>query len=230
MHKTYKIVVSTLILVYVLSFLSFPAIAQDSVEMTDTEILGAMEFGPGSDVPLGDPFESGYVWISDVEPVKAKWTIYDPGMHQVTVVEHIPSIKQKITSGEHTGKWAYGDRSAFTLPAFASKGTWLAKVEYEMADGTTRSGGSAEDPNVKYIGIPCTLSGDWFGNFFLYPYYFFGMKMPALFWFPFAFLWVPAVFILILIVWTRSVKGFAMVIRGAVNAGKEAIREARYTK
>lgn len=230
--NTYKLVVSTLMLVYILSFLSVSAAAvtPEAIEITDAEITGAMEFGAGSDIPLGDPFESGYVWIDVVEPIKAKWTIYDPMFHHITTVEHPPTIKQKITEGEHAGKWAYGDRAAFTLPSFSSKGTWLAKIDYEMADGTSRSGGSAVDPDIKYIGFPCTSSGDMFGNIFIYPWYLAGMKMPAYFWFPLAFFWLPALFILVLIVWTRSVKGVALVFRGAIDAGKEAIRTARYTR
>ena len=226
--NTYKILVPTLILVCVLSFLSLPVMAQESVKLTNAEMNAVIEFGPGSDIPLSSPFESGYVWISTVEPVKAKWTIYDPGMHQITVIEHIPAIKQRITTGEHAGKWAFGDSTSFTLPAFASKGAWLAKCDYVMADGSILPLPiSAEDSNIKYIAMPCTLPGDWFGNIFLYPQYFFGMKMPALIWMPFAFFWIPALFIIVLIIWTRSVSGFALVIRGAIDAGKDAIRQAQ---
>ena len=152
-------------------------------------------------------------------------------MHYVTTIEHIPSVKQKLTTGEHAGKWAYADRSAFTIPAFASKGTWIAKCDYIMADGSTDARPiSAEDSDIRYQAIPCTLPGDWFGNVFLYPWYLVGIKMPALFWFPLALFWLPAMFILILIVWTRSVGGFATVIRGAIDAGKKAIRQAHRTR
>ena len=228
----YRMVVVAILLAYAIPF-SFSASAAEvtSMEMTDAEIAAGIEYGPGSDAPLSSPIESQYVWLSVVEPVKARWTVYDPGMHQITTIEHIPTIKQKITTGEHAGKWAFGDRSAFTLPAFAPKGTWIAKCDYVLADGSIVSPPiSAEDPNIRYLGIPCTLPGDWFGNVFLYPWYLAGAKMPALFWFPLALFWLPALFILILIVWTRSVKGFVMVIRGAIDAGKEAIRSARYTK
>lgn len=229
--NTYRLVVSTLFLVCILSFLSLPVMAQDTIELSDIEMAGVLEYGPGSDAPLSSPFESGYVWISTVEPIKAKWTIYDPTVHRVTTITHVPTIKQKITTGEHAGKWMFADRSAFTLPAFASKGTWLAKCEYELADGSTLSlPVSAVDSNIMYIGIPCTLSGSMFGNVFLYPWYLAGMKMPAYFWLPLGPAWGIAVFVLILIVWTRSIKGFVLVIRGAVDAGKEAIRSARYTR
>lgn len=219
--NTYRIVALAMFLACTISLFPFPVTAEyQSVELTEAELAGAIEFGPGSDVPVRDPFESGYVWISTVEPVKAKWSIYDPSMHLVTTIEHIPTIKQKLTTGEHTGKWAFGDATTFTLPAFASKGNWIARCEYIMADGSTH-------PGSGLLGIPCTLPGDIIGSIFSHPWYFFGMKMPAIFWFPLIIVWAPALFILVCLVFTRSITGFVDVIRGAVDAGKAAAHKAR---
>lgn len=222
-RNTYKIVAMAMVLAYAISILSFPVDAerQYSIELTGAELSGTIEFGPGSDVPVRDPFESGVVWLSNVEPVKAKWHIYDPGMHLVTTMEHVPSIKQRGSwqVDSRTFTWAFGDTASFTLPAFAAKGTWIAKCEYTMADGSTYSGSGL-------LGIPCTLPGDLIGNIFSYPWYLAGMKMPAIFWFPLIIFWAPALFILVCIVFTKSITGFVGVVRGAVSAGRK-IRRAR---
>lgn len=224
--NTYRIVIVAILLAYAIPF-SFSASATETMELTDVEIAAGMKYGPGSDCPLSSPIEAGYGWVSAVEPVKAVWTIYDPNMHYVTTITHIPTFKQKITSGEHVGKWSYGDRSSFTLPAFATKGTWLAKCEYEMADGSRSAPPiSAVNPEFIYQGVPCTASGSWL-DFFTCPWYFLGWKAPAYVWFPFAFGWVPLLGLGILLVWTRSSKGVAEILRGAWNAGKEFKRTAK---
>lgn len=228
--NTYKMVATAMFIACAISLISFPVTAAEisSVKLTDAEVSAGIEFGPGSDCPLSSPSEPQYSWISTVEPVKAKWSVYDPGMHLVTTIEHVPSVKFKITTGELAGKWAFGDGTSFTLPAFASKGTWLAKCEYIMADGSTSSPPiSAEHPEYLFQGIPCTLPGDMVGNIFSYPWYLAGMKMPAIFWFPLIIFWAPAVFILVCLVFTRSITGFVDVVRGAVHAGREAARKAR---
>lgn len=223
----YRIIVVAVLLAYAipLSF-SVPAAEISSMELTDAEVSAGIEYGPGSDAPLSSPIESGYVWISSVEPIKAKWTIYDPTVHYVTTIEHVPAIKIQITSGEHTGKWGFGDRSSFTLPAFATKGTWLAKCEYIMADQSTFSPGISAETDAMYQGIPCTLPGSW-ADFFTCPWYFLGWKAPAMFWFPFGPVWGILLFLGVLLVWTRSAKGVAGVLRGAWNAGKEFKRTAK---
>lgn len=218
----YRMVVVAILLAFAIPLsLSVSAADISSMELTDAEIEAGIEYGPGSDCPLQSPIESRYVWISTVEPVKAKWTVYDPGMHYVTTIEHIPTMKQQITSGEHEGKWAFGDRSSFTLPAFASKGTWLAKCEYVMADGSTMSPPISAETDAIYMGIPCTQPGSW-ADFFTCPWYFFGWKAPPLIWFPFAFIWIPLLLLGVLLVWTKSISGVVGVFKGAIQAGREA--------
>jgi len=152
-------------------------------------------FGPGSQVPMRTPVEGEYYWVSSVEPVKARWTFYSPGFKQVYQMEKQLSLKQRISSGEHAGKWAYADETAFTIPAFAEKGTWIAKPEVVMADGSVHSGASAEEPNIKYVGFPVTSSGGWVENLFGAPWYALNIQMPPVFWFPLILLWGPALFI-----------------------------------
>jgi hypothetical protein len=152
-------------------------------------------FGPGSDFPLRTPVESSYVWISSVEPVKTVWTIYQPGLQPVYTFEKTVSYKQRITTGEHAGKWAVADEAVFTIPCFATKGDWLAKPVIYLEDGSTITGVSAENTQAKYIAFSITSSGDFFTNLFGSPWYFLNMRMPPLFWFPMIILWGPALFI-----------------------------------
>lgn len=223
----YRIVAVAVLLAYAIPLSFSVSAAVPYMELTDAEEAAGVQFGPGSDCPLKVPIESGYAYIYNVEPVKAKWTIYDPSFHYVTTIEHVPALKQKITSGEHAGKWLVADKTAFTLPAFAEKGTWYARCTFQLADSSESTPPvSAEEPEIEWIGIPCTLPGSW-TDFFTCSWYFFGWKAPAMFWFPFGFIWVPLLILGILLVWTRSAKGVAMILRGAWNAGKEFKRTAK---
>ncbi|MBS3748186.1 MAG: hypothetical protein KGY67_00615 [Candidatus Thermoplasmatota archaeon] len=152
-------------------------------------------FGPGSDVPVRTPVESGYSWVSSVEPVKATWKFYTPNFQLVYTIEKQVSFKQKIQSGEHAGKWAFADDAVFRIPAFAQKGNWLAKPEITLSDGSKISGVSADNPNAKYIAIPVTSSGNAINNLFTAPWYGLGFQFPPLFWFPLGILWIPALFV-----------------------------------
>lgn len=152
-------------------------------------------FSPGSEVPVRTPVESGYSWISSVEPVKATWKFYTPNLELVYTIEKPLSFKQRIPSGEYAGKWAFADDAVFTIPAFSQKGNWLAKPEITLTDGSTISGVSADNPNAKYIAIPITSSGDGISNFFTAPWYGFGIQFPPLFWFPLSIFWIPALFV-----------------------------------
>jgi len=180
------------------SLFSGTALGAEVIGVESSEVMltdSMMQWGPGSQLPLRSPNEPEYVWVSSVEPVKAVWTIYNPGMREITKLEHPVSLKQRIPSGEHAGKWGFADETAFTIPAFAEKGTWYAKYETHMADGSVQSGVSAENPNYKYISFSVTSSGDVITNLFGAPWYLFGMAMPPVFWFPLILLWGPAIFI-----------------------------------
>lgn len=151
-------------------------------------------FGPGSEVPLRTPVESEYVWIDAVEPQKATWTFYKPGLRSILTIEKEITYKKQITSGEYAGMWAFADTATFTVPALADVGSWLAKPEITMKDGTVRQGVSAESPTAIYIAFS-VISGDPFTNLFEAPWYLFNIQMPPLFWFPLILVWGPALFI-----------------------------------
>ncbi len=197
-----------------------------SVELQDVGFTSSdMAFGPGSDIPLQCPLETGYAWISSVEPNVARWKIYDPTFHLIYTFEHPPAFKKKITQGEYAGKWAFADSTSFTVPAFAKKGSWLAKPEFVLADGTVVEGVSAENPEAKYLALPVTLSGSVIDNIFIAPNYFFGIKFPALFWFPLSLLWIPALIVLVAIIYTRSISGAVDLFKGMARATREAKKE-----
>jgi len=213
-----KIIIGMLLVLAIFSLSSLvSAVSIDSVEVSDAKITSGLQIGAGSSYPLYSPLESNYIWVTSVEPVKVKWTIYDPTMHQVTTIEKTPAVKY-----QEGGKWYVADRAAFTLPAFAAKGTWLASCEFILADGTSFSGVSAEQPNVLFLGIPCSYSGDILPNLFVYSWYLFGAKMPAYFWFPGFILWVPLVYIGICWTFSRSIGGFVDMTKEAIKAGREA--------
>ena len=184
-----------------------------------------MAFGPGSDIPIQSPLETGYVWISSVEPNVCRWKIYDPSFHLIYTFEHPPALKKKITQGDYAGKWAFADSASFTVPAFAKKGNWLAKPEFVLADGTIVEGVSAENPEARYLALPVTLSGSVIDNIFVAPNYFFGIKFPALFWFPLCLLWIPALIVLVAIIYTRSISGAVDLFKSMVRATREAKKE-----
>jgi len=117
------------------------------------------------------------------------WTIYTPHFQEVTKLEHPPSTKTRVE-----GKWGWADKTAFTIPAFAEKGTWAAGCEVTFTDGTKQTI-MFGDGQYLYVGIPVTSSGDLLTNLFGAPWYLLGMKMPPVFWFPLILLWGPALFI-----------------------------------
>lgn len=205
--------------------LSFSASAIDSVEISDIWIQEGAGFGPGSECPLYTPFESGYVWVSDVEPVKAVWTIYTPFYQPVYSISHRPSYKVE----QADGTWHFADRSAFTIPAFASKGNWLAKCVFEMADGSKLTRGSAENPNIIYMAYPVTRD-DPLASIFTAPWFFFGFGMPPYFFVPGFLLWVPLIYIAFCAIFSRSIGGFVDMTKQALSAGREARRKLKRTK
>lgn len=224
MHK--KITVGILLMLAIFS-LSFSASAVDieSIDIGEIEIQDGMEFGPGSEAPLYSPFEAGYAWVCDVEPVKAVWHIYDPVFHLVTKIEHTPSMKSQQASGE----WHFADRSAFTIPAFASKGNWLAKCVFHMADGTTLTLGSAENPEVVYMAYPVTKD-DLFASIFTAPWFLFGMGFPPLFFVPGFILWVPLLYIAFCAIFSRSIGGFVDMTKQALSEGRKARGQFKRSK
>jgi len=164
-------------------------------------------FGPGSEVPFRTPMESGYLWKDSVEPLKVVWTFYQPGLRPIYTMEKDLTYKKQITEGTDTGKWVFADTATFTVPALAETGTWLAKSEIKMADGTVRQGVSAENSQSIYIAFPVE-GGDPITNLFGAPWYFFNMKMPPLFWFPLILVWGPALFIAICFISPRVSETF----------------------
>jgi len=162
----------------------------DTVQVTDAELLTGSSFGPGSSFPLFAPNNIGYVYVTSKEPMKVAWTIYDPGYVEVTTIEHVPSTKYRDGTD-----WHWADKTAFVIPAFAEKGTWLAGCEVTFVDGSKATVMFGDNGEYLYIGIPVDDSGDWVKNLFGAPWYLFGMQMPPVFWFPLILLWGPALFI-----------------------------------
>ena len=205
MRKQKKLIITIFLL---LSFLIVPttSLAMSGIEITEGTITGEIfypaiyygetieGFGPGSEVSFRTPHESGYVWIDPIEPTKATWKIYQPGLRPFLTIEKELTFKKKMTTGEHIGMWAFADTATFIVPAFAETGTWLAKPEITMADGSIRQGVSAENPDIKYIAFP-VVGGDPITNLFGSPWYLAGWKMPPVFWFPLVLIWGPALFI-----------------------------------
>ena len=211
------------VVLLVLAILSFSQLVvadttYPSEQISTDSITSEIELGPGSTYPIMSPIESNYVWVSPIEPAKAIWNIYDPQMHLVFTITHVPSVKYQHTDNN----WHFTDSSAFTFPAFAQKGTWLATCDYQMVDGSIQSRPiSAEDPNIRYLGIPCTAEGDIFGNIFLYPWYAFGVQMPAFFWFPGCIIWIPLVWIGFCAIFSRSIGGFVDMTKQMLDSAKK---------
>ena len=215
MHKRKVLLLSLALFLFLSSLAS--AVRVDSVKLNEISIQEGLEYGPGSKAPLFSPIETEYAWVSNVEPQTVTWTIYNPYVQEITKIKHTPSIKKQQTDGS----WIFGDRTAFTIPAFASKGNWLASCEFEFVDGTTFQGLSADNPNVYYLAIPVTRE-DWIASIFTAPWYFLGFSLPAYFWFPGFIIWVPILYIIICAMLSRSIGGFVDVTRSAVSAARKA--------
>lgn len=197
--------------------MNHPVLLDESVTITAT-----VEFGPGSTVPLRDPPEPGSAWLSNTEPMKGIWTIYDPTMHKIYTMEEAVSYKQKGSFQGGDGSyytWMWFHQDTFTLPAFAERGNWYAFASYEMANGMEIDG-------YAYY-MPVTKGGTILGTIFSYPNYLFGMKFPALFWIPGVFLWLPGAIIIGCAIYARSIKGIIIVFKGARKATREAREEWR---
>ena len=216
MHKRKALLLSLVLFIFLSSFASAVDITLDD-DLSETDIQAGLTFGPGSKVPLFCPIYPGAAWTGATsEPKIARWTIYDPYIREVTTFEHVPSYKQQIS-----GKWDFADRTAFTIPAFASKGTWLASVEFEFEDGTKFQGYFGDTPNIIYQSIVVTQE-DWFASMFTAPWYFLGFSLPAYFWFPGFIIWVPILYIIICAMLSRSIGGFVDVTRSAASAARKA--------
>lgn len=162
----------------------------ETVQVTEAELTTSSTFGPGSSYPLFAPMSTGYVYVTQKEPIKITWTIYDPGFVEVTKLEHTPTTKY-----QNGNEWQWADRTAFIVPAFAKKGTWLAGCEVTFVDGTKATVMFGDNGEYLYQGMQIGSSGDAVTNFFYAPWYLFGMQMPPVFWFPLILLWGPALFI-----------------------------------
>jgi hypothetical protein len=172
----------------------------DTLEISDVQYTSSTGFGPGSSIPLSAPVDVGYVYITSKEPVQVTWTIYAPGFKEVTTLTHPPSTK-----GQQDGQWYFADNTAFVVPAFAEKGTWICSLDVKFSDG---SSGSVGFGDYTYLGFPVTSSGDIFTNLFGAPWYLSGIMMPPIFWFPLIILWGPALFIGICFIFPQLAETF----------------------
>jgi len=189
------------------------------IGLTDT----SMSWGPGSEIPVYDPVDESHnkvIFVSNIEPMQVTWKIYDPSMHKIGEDTHTPSFKRQGSweVGGHIYQWAFADQWAFTVPAFATKGNWLLSPSYKMADGTIQQGA------YQYYAVPITVD-DLAASLFSAPFYLMGFRMPApLFWM-LGLIWIPALFIVICAVFTKSATGFVRVIKAAKNEAKSARAE-----
>jgi len=234
MRKTILVVVGILLLFFLISvsaLATMPIPFEETIEegttiaeADDLIFLTSSGYGAGSETPWYDPlikddngnFVQG-VWLSNTEPKSISWKFYDPEWHLIYTDTHAPSIKQSgsFNVNGKTYNWAFADYTTFTIPAFPQKGDWWGSPTYKMMDGSAQAGA------YTYY-IPIENTGSFISSFFFAPVYFLGLKLPAYFWLLGIF-WIPAVFLLILIVWARGIEGAVKVI----NAAREASRKAR---
>lgn len=219
-----KIIIGVLLIVAIFSFSSL-ALASSSIstiEVTDAKLRAESSFGAGSDYPLMAPSETGMAYRWSIQPVKMIWTIYDPGFHQITTLEHPPS-----TVFQDGNDWIFADKTMFTLPSFAQVGTWAASCKVVFANGTSSE---IEWDGYMYQGIPCGNSGDIIGNFFIYPWYFFGWKAPAYFWFPLMIFWGPVAAVFMLAGLARVFPTTAEIIRDSLDRFRKTARGGKRSK
>lgn len=218
MHK--KTVISVLLLVAIFSTFSIVSASDIStVKVSEAEITAGSSFGAGSDYPLMTPMDVGYLHVSTREPSKIIWTVYDPGFHEVTKIEHSPSTKF-----QDGGNWLFGDKTMFTLPSFAAKGNWVASCTVVYVDGT--SSDISWDGYI-YQGIPCGDSGEILQNLFIYPWYFFGAKIPAYFWFPGVLLWFPIAWYGFSIAFNKFFPDFVDSIRSVTDTARRGTKRRK---
>lgn len=192
-----------------------------------------MGYAPGSVFtcycPLiieGNQMEKGY-WYTNNKPVKCVWEFYDPSWHRIKITKK-PAI---IQEGNFNGyKYAVADMVEFVIPAFAKTGTWYVRCYFVGEDGTIFGEGPAVDTegNSYYILFK-VIEGSWIDNIFKAPIYIMGVKTWALWWW-LTPIWGFAIFYVICLIITRSAVGFVKVIKGAVEAVREARREWRRRK
>jgi len=173
-------------------------------------------FGPGADIPLFDPPDPDMMWLFGSPPVSCTWVIQDATFHIIYRETH--SITP-LDSGDPTYPYAAQDKIIFTIPAFASEGSWYAHAEWTLNTG---DGTIIIQPAAGWTWT--VVSGGWFENIFIAPLYVLGYKLPALFWCA-AIIWVPLIVMGVLFVYARSAEGIAMVLADARDAGRRA-REA----
>jgi len=244
MQKTFVIVVTLLSLSFfsiVIAGAQLP-IPMENTETTDDAVwvewgeidgqlfISQMEFGPGSETPWYDPIvvsgddAAGGIWLSNSEPESVSWKFYDPNWHHIYTESHEPSLKERgpFNVDGKVYEWAYADYTTFTIPGFAPVGNWYGTVTWQLADGTMHSGA------YTYY-VPVNDPGSVWTNIFGAPLYFFGFKLPPLFWI-LGIIWIPGLFLLILIVWARGVEGMVKVINAARSASRRARAEWKKTK
>jgi len=167
-------------------------------------------------------------WISNSKPKYCVWEYYDPTMHKFYREKKSVAV---IHEGNFDGgRYAFADHNEFIIPALflpERYGNWLVRSYFIFEDGSTGGEGPAVDEsgNSYMIQFP-VVHGSKFDLFFSAPIYIFGHKtIPLFFWL--TPLWAFLIFILIMIIYTKSVVGAVTVIKEAVRATGEAKRKWR---
>jgi len=197
-------------------------------------LLSSEGYSPGSTFYCYNPylyidnsFQKG-VWLSNVKPVRCVWIYYDPHFHVMCKEEHTPKI---LSEGNFNGyKYAFADHNEFIIPAlFLSDryGDWLVRSYFVFENGQQGGEGPVVDENGNsyLISFP-VVKGSAIDLIFNAPIYLFGYKTIPLFWW-LTPIWALGIFFLIMVIWTKSIKGAISVIKKARQSTSEAVKEWR---
>lgn len=171
--------------------------------------------------------QKGY-WLSSVRPKYCVWEYYDPVMHKFCKIKKDVAI---VREGNFDGaNYAFADHNEFIIPALflpERYGNWLVRTYFIFENGETGAEGPAVDSNGNsyMIQFP-VVEGSKFDLFFKAPIYIFGYKtIPLFFWL--TPIWALLIFIVIMVIYTKSVVGAVEVIKSAIRATGEAKRKWR---
>jgi len=204
-----------------------------AVTAGDIGIYDAPQYAPGSEKDFYAPIiittEGAWVknyWLTMDEPVKVHWDIYDPYMHKVWSTDKTPDYKRQgsFQSGGKTFNWICSDSIVFTVPAFPRTGQYAARCYFVDADGNKFGYGPLtleETGDALMEGFTVTKGTLW-DNVVSAPIYILGYKTIPLIWW-LSPLWIFLIIFVILVIFSRSIGGAVLVLKGV----RKSVREAR---
>jgi len=195
----------------------------------DYEPAGSEYYTPASVFTFWTPTlynASGFYkvyWKSSAKPVKVVWEFYDPQMHRIAKIKKAPSVI--YDAGD--GTYYFGDQVEFVIPAlFLSNryGNWVTRCYFIFEDGHIGGDGPIIDESGKpYMLLFVVSKGSMIDLIFNAPIYIFGYKTIPLFWW-LSPIWIFLIIILILLIYTRSIKGVVKIFRKAIETTREVKR------